>query len=112
MNTKNNLLITLVRRVLFIGMASLPLSTFAQDENDMVNFLEAGSQDASKLMNAYLNPMIEGLSYGFNGGWYTTAKAHKTLGFDIGVSLNAVFIPSSKNYFSPESLNLSGCDTD
>ena len=48
-------------------------------------------------MNAYLNPVIEGLSYGFNGGWYNTAKAHKTLGFDLGVSMNAVFIPTSKN---------------
>jgi len=50
--------------------------------------------------------LIEGLSYGFNGGWYTTAKAHKSLGFDIGVSFNAVFIPSSKNYFMPKDLGL------
>lgn len=82
-------------------MICLPYYAQAQDGNDLVNFLEAGPKDASKLMNAYLNPMIEGLSYGFNGGWYTTAKAHKTLGFDLGVSFNAVFISSSKNYFDP-----------
>ena len=86
MDTKTNRMIALVRRALFISILSLPLITNGQDENDIVNFLEAGPQDASKLMNAYLNPMIEGLSYGFNGGWYTTAKAHKTLGFDIGFS--------------------------
>ncbi len=99
-----------LKSMLIISMIGLPLFTHAQDETDLVNFLEAGPQDASKLMNAYLNPMIEGLSYGFNGGWYTTAKAHKTLGFDIGVSLNAVFIPSSKNYFNPADLNLSVTD--
>lgn len=91
---------------LILGVSAVSIGTHAQDENDIVNFLQAGPEDASKLMNAYLNPMIEGLSYGFNGGWYTTAKAHKPLGFDIGVSLNAVFIPSSKNYFDPNSLGL------
>lgn len=92
--------------LLILGVGAVPMCAQAQDENDIVNFLQAGPEDASKLMNAYLNPMIEGLSYGFNGGWYTTAKAHKPLGFDIGVSVNAVFIPSSKNYFRPGDLGL------
>jgi hypothetical protein len=83
-----------------------PAYVQAQDESDLVEFLKAGEDDASKLIGAYLNPMIEGMSYGFNGGWFHTAKAHKTLGFDIGVSVNAVFIPSSKNYFDPASLGL------
>ena len=59
---------------------------YSQSEQDLVNFLNAGKNDASKLMGAYLNPMIEGLSYSFNGGWYHTAKAHNSLGFDFGVS--------------------------
>ena len=92
--------------ILILGISVIPLCIQAQDENDMVNFLQAGPADASKLMSAYLNPVIEGLSYGFNGGWYNTAKAHKTLGFDIGFSFNAVFIPSSKNYFDPNTLGL------
>ncbi|RAV99098.1 DUF6588 family protein [Pseudochryseolinea flava] len=75
-------------------------------ESDLVEFLRAGKQDASKLMNAYMNPMIEGLSYGLNGGWAQTAKAHKTLGFDFMINANAVFIPSSKNYFDPGKLGL------
>jgi hypothetical protein len=87
-------------------MMTLPVTVSAQDENDIVNFLASGQRDASKLMNAYLNPAIEGLSYGFNGGWYTTAKAHKTFGFDIGVTVNAVFISKSRNYFNPNSLGL------
>lgn len=110
MNTKTTPMMSQLKRIIFISMILLPLFTYAQDENDIVKFLKAGPQDASKLMNAYLNPMIEGLSYGFNGGWYTTAKAHKTLGFDIGFSINAVFIPSSKNYFTPGDLNLSTTD--
>jgi len=95
-----------LKKVFLLCIVCLPFYSRAQDETDLVNFLEAGPKDASKLMNAYLNPVIEGLSYGFNGGWYTTAKAHKTLGFDFGVALNAVFIPSSKNYFTPADLKL------
>lgn len=110
MNQTQNLMIISIKRILVTCLVCLPFFTYAQDENDLVNFLDAGRADASKLMNAYLNPVIEGLSYGFNGGWYTTAKAHKTLGFDIGVSLNAVFIPTSKNYFTPGSLNLEVAD--
>ena len=83
-----------------------PLATQAQNESDLITFLSAGEEDASKLMNAYLNPMIEGLSYGFNGGWAQTAKAHKTLGFDLMFNANAVFIPSSKNFFDPNKLGL------
>ncbi len=106
MKSSYELVCRLFRKILFINLICIPFITHAQDGNDLVNFLSAGPDDASKLMNAYLNPMIEGVSYGFNGGWYTTAKAHKTLGFDLGVTLNAVFVPSSKNYFDPDALDL------
>ena len=96
----------LIKRILVVLLISAPTLTFAQSEDDIVEFLNAGRSDGEKLMNAYLNPMIEGLSYSFNGGWYHTAKAHNTLGFDLGVSLNAVWIPKSKNYFTPDALNL------
>jgi len=78
----------------------------SQSENEIIQFVNSGQQDATKLMQAYLNPVIEGASYGFTGGWFNTAKTHKTLGFDLGVSANAVFIPTSKNYFDPGTLGL------
>src|SRR5688572_33094899 len=95
-----------IRNFILTLLMAIPALVNAQDGSDLVNFLQAGEEDASKLMNAYLNPVVEGLSHGFNGGWFTTGKAHKSLGFDIGVSANAVFIPSSKNYFAPSSLGL------
>jgi hypothetical protein len=95
-----------IARIFLAASIFAPSLTYAQNENDIVDFLNAGKNDGEKLMQAYLNPMIEGVSYSFNGGWYHTAKAHKSLGFDFGVSVNAVFIPSSKNYFNPADLNL------
>jgi hypothetical protein len=85
----------------------LSVSVHAQSETEIAEFLKAGPDDAGKLMNAYLSPMVTAASYGFNGGWFNTAKAHKTLGFDLGVTVNGVFIPSSKNYFRPGELGLS-----
>lgn len=93
-------------KVLTLFMVISASSALAQDENDMVNFLTAGPQDASKLIQAYLNPAVEGFSYGFNGGWYSSAKTHKPLGIDFSVGVHAVFIPGSYNSFDPDKLNL------
>jgi hypothetical protein len=99
---------TIARSVFMILLACSILSIEArcQDESDLIEFLNSGKDDASKLISAYISPAVEGMSYGMNGGWYHTAKAHKSLGFDLGISLNAVFIPSSKNFFDPEALDL------
>ena len=95
------------RRKTFLGLLFFSVSFYGlQAQSDLTNFLQAGKEDASKLMSSYMDPIVVGLSYGLNGGWYHTAKAHKTLGFDIGVSFNAVFIPSSHNTFRPGDLNL------
>jgi hypothetical protein len=56
--------------------------------------------DASKLTENYMNPLMKGLLYSMNGGWYTTAKTHKKFGFDITISANASFIPSSSQNFN------------
>ncbi|MEP6733945.1 MAG: DUF6588 family protein [Chryseolinea sp.] len=91
---------------IFFGLILTAICAQAQDENDLTYFLNAGKGDASKLIGAYLNPAIKGLSYGFNGGWYSSAKVHKTLGFDLSVTLNGVFVPAADNYFNPASLKL------
>jgi len=82
------------------------LTAKAQNADDMSAFLAAAPADASKLVGAYMTPVVKSLSYGLTGGWYHTAKAHKTAGVDIGVSVNAVYIPTSENYFNPNSLGL------
>jgi len=94
---------------LLAGLA-MPAKTIAQGEEDLSAFLMAG-EDASKLIEAYMQPVVKSISYGMTGGWYTTAKAHKTLGFDLSFTVNSAFIPSSENFFNPEKLNLSSNTT-
>ena len=57
------------------------------------------SDDASTLLQNYLSPSMKGLMSSMNGGWYSTAKTHKKLGFDITFGLNAAFTPSKDKVF-------------
>tara|TARA_B110000483_G_scaffold91486_1_gene112950 strand:+ start:153 stop:1199 length:1047 start_codon:yes stop_codon:yes gene_type:complete len=76
---------------LFLGLNS----TKAQG---IGNLLLAG-EDASLLAENYLNPSVSGLMSGMNSGWYSTAKTHKKLGFDITIGMSASFTPSSGQMF-------------
>jgi len=88
----------------FLGcLLSVSFFSRAQNESDLSSFLKASSHDANVLIGGYTGPIIRGASYAMTGGWYTTAKTHKKLGVDLGVSLTAAFTPSSDNYFSPQS---------
>jgi len=58
------------------------------------------ADDASLLMQNYVNPVMKGLMYDMNNGWYTTAKTHKKFGFDITISASAAFVPKSDEMFA------------
>lgn len=92
--------------VFLVSVLAVPMKALAQNESDIAQFLAAGGSDASKLMEAYSKPFVTSLSYGMTGGWFTTAKAHKTLGFDLGVTVSAAYMPTSDNYFDPTKLGL------
>jgi hypothetical protein len=81
----------------------------AQDGLEAI--LLAGTQDANKLTEAYLNPAMKGLIYGMNSGWYHSAKAHKKFGFDVSISLNASIVPSKDEIFKFADLGLSASTT-
>ncbi|NNL15419.1 MAG: hypothetical protein HKO81_02105 [Flavobacteriaceae bacterium] len=57
------------------------------------------ADDASKITESYINPVIKGLLYDMNAGWYTTAKTHKKFGFDITINANLAIVPSADQFF-------------
>lgn len=57
------------------------------------------AKDANPLLQNYLSPVTKGLMSSMNGGWYSTAKSHKKLGFDITFGLNAAFTPDKDQMF-------------
>ena len=86
-------------RLLALIFSFLSVSFFCKAQDNLDIYLEAGKDDATKLTESYLTPIMKGFGYGLNNGWYNTAKAHKTLGFDLTVTAHAVFAPKSSQYF-------------
>lgn len=82
----------------------LPAS-IAGAQNDLDVLLEAGLDDANILVEGYIAPVMNGLGAGLSNGWYNTAKAHKTAGFDLTVTVNAAFIPDDDLFYSPQFFN-------
>jgi hypothetical protein len=80
-------------------MLFLLLTTTFTRAQEIENIIIA-ADDASLLMQNYVNPVMKGLMYDMNGGWYTTAKTHKTFGFDITFNANASFVPDKDQMFA------------
>ena len=75
------------------------LTTTISKAQELESILIA-SDDASLLMQNYVNPVMKGLMYDMNGGWFTTAKTHKKFGFDITINANVAFVPDSDQMFA------------
>ena len=84
---------------LFFLSALLSFSVKAQE----LEILLLANGDANQLLQNYMAPVMNGMQYSLNNGWYHTAKTHKKLGFDITVGMNASIVPNaSKSFlFSP-----------
>lgn len=82
--------------ILICTLFIISINTKAQE---LESLLLAGN-DVNKLMTSYVNPVMKGLMYDMNSGWYTTAKTHKKLGFDVTILVNSSFVPGKDKVFS------------
>ena len=91
----------------FVVLAGLIVCLNANSQNfqDIENLLLASQEDQTLLFQQYFNPLVKSVNYGMASGWSHTAKTHKKLGFDITLSANALFIPSSAETYSTSALN-------
>lgn len=74
-------------------------SSVSFSQIDIGTLLEGGAADAQTLAKGFLEPVGTGFGYGLNGGWFSTAKTHKTLGFDLKVIASAAIIPENAETF-------------
>jgi hypothetical protein len=93
-------------KTLILGTMLL-LSTKIQAQDYISALVKSGPGDATKLANAYLQPLFKGFGNGINSGWNNTAKTKSLLGFDLRVSASAVFIPSADKTFDITKIGLS-----
>ena len=75
------------------------LAFVQQSKSQEFETILLAAEDASLLSRNYLNPAVKGLMYSMNGSWFTTAKTHKTFGFDLTISANGSFVPSKDELF-------------
>jgi hypothetical protein len=78
---------------------SFILTAYSVKAQELESILIAGD-DASRLTESYVNPVMKGLMYSMNGGWYTTAKTHKKFGFDITINANLSIVPTADELFN------------
>jgi len=64
-----------------------------------LDLLLLANSDSNLLMKNYMSPVMEGMIYSLNNGWFHTAKTHKKGGFDITFNANLAITPSSSQTF-------------
>jgi len=98
-------LMIMKRLIMFILFGIFFQGVYAQSK--VVEFLKVGKNDASALVQAYLNPYAMALGDGLNNGWYNSAATHKLFGFDLSINVSAIQIPSGATTFDLNKIGLS-----
>lgn len=82
-----------------LKFALLGLSIFAiqslKAQGDIDQLIKGSKEDANYLVSGYVTPAFNVIGNGLNQSWYNTAQSHKTLGFDLTITMSGIFLPSS-----------------
>lgn len=102
-------LYSLITTVILIAVA---LGAHAQnnsssDGGGFDQLIKSSPADATKLMQAYANPLFKGFGVGLNSGWNNTAATKKFLHFDIRITANVAQVPVSDQSFDVTKIGLS-----
>jgi hypothetical protein len=95
--------ITKIKLVALLAVFSIPV--FAQEQ--MSEFLRAGTSDGSKVLGAYASPLLKSFGVYSNAGWFNTAKVHGLGGFSLNIYSNVALAPSEDKTFDVSTLGLS-----
>lgn len=88
----------------FFLIASFQVANAQQNVGDL---FKSGPADATKLINAYFDPLYKGLGVGLSDGWTNTAKSKGFLKFEVRVSASAAIVPQSARSYDVNTLGLS-----
>lgn len=104
----NKTLLVLFGSGLFLLIGASSATAQLDDAGDIIQAAatEQGRQDANTLLQAYFEPIGSGFGTDLNTGWFNTAKAHSTFGFDLTVSASVARVPGADRSFDVRELNL------
>jgi hypothetical protein len=94
------------KRVLVSLFTILSFSWATAQDGELGDLLKGSLKDANTLMEGYIGPVMRGVGSGLNQGWYNTAKAHKTLGFDLTISTALMYVPSDEEFYKVDNNQL------
>lgn len=95
------------RSLLLFTAILILLCAKAQAQSGFDQLIKSTPGDASKLINAYSDPLFKELGFGLNTGWNNTAKSKGLLHFDLRITATAPFAPSSAKSFDVTQIGLS-----
>jgi hypothetical protein len=102
-----------MKKLYFLIIAALlltpALKTYAQssDDDGFSQLIKSSPADATKLLQAYAEPMFRGFGTGLNGGWNNTAKTKSLLHFDLRITVSGAQVPTSDRTFDVTKIGLS-----
>ena len=77
----------------------------AQLFDNLDNVLAATTEDAQLLVDAYIAPLGQSLTYSLNSGWASSAQTHKKFGFDLTVGVASPSVSDDAKSFNIKALN-------
>lgn len=89
---------------LLITLSTSKTAVFAQ--GDVAELVQAGAADATKLSQAYLNPLFKGIGFGMNSAWYNSAKTKNLGKFDLKIQATGALVSTPDRSFDINSLGL------
>lgn len=102
MKTINLMTRKVLLSTLFVGFG---LTSFAQD--GVSDLFKSNQADATKLIEAYLNPFFKGMGTGLNSGWNNTGSPKGFGRFELRFGLTGAIIPDKDKTFDVSQLGLS-----
>jgi hypothetical protein len=93
-------------KLLFLCILCVSFSSYVKAQ-DFGPLIKGSSDDANYLVKGYISPLFNVVGNGLNQGWYNTAKAHKTLGFDLTITMTGVSYPSSDKTYTVDDSKMS-----
>lgn len=88
-----------MKKIIFLTIGIFTLTTISLKAQDIGQIVAGSTADANKYLNSYLEPFGKGEILNMGRGWFSSAKVHKTLGFDVSVNAQFAIVPKDKLNF-------------
>lgn len=86
-----------MKKIYYLVIITISLITIqkANAQSGFDQLIKSSPADATKLVQAYAEPLFKGFGTGLNSGWNNTAKTNSLFHVDLRLTASAAFVPAS-----------------